>query len=398
MRGRACAVWVSAALGIAGCSSDVGDSTSTAEALTAGRVCTTIRTPPAELNLAPFYRKYCDARGIPVSAAAVVPDEAVRQAARMTAALLAPLPRVRAIFQQRGLRVVVIGEHQAFGDIPENGPETAADPQRFASKRADGAFSPGAAGPLDPVVSDGEENVLCYERDGYAHASNNLVHELAHNIKTHGLEVLDHDFFDRVEASFDAAIAAGKYRHLYAGTSPEEYWAEGVQDYFGVHGVYSNDINTREDLAAYDPTLFGIIDGVFHDASLPAACPPAKFTHGERYRIQNVSLGAGQALDATFLHPSGNYSGQRWAITAMAGGCFALTNEYQPGLALDVTQMRPSGNSSGQCWFFSPVTNGQWRLSNAYLGPGRSLAVESGSITTAQTQDTADQLWTVTPF
>jgi hypothetical protein len=211
--------------------------------IVAGSVCATVSAPPSSLGLDPFYTKYCDAAGIAVVAAGVVPDDALRQAARVTAALFAPIPGVQKVFIRDGIRVSIIGEHQAFGDIPENGPETRADPARFANKRADGAFSPHTSGPPDPVVSVGEENVLCYARDPYDRGENNLVHELAHNIKAQGLQTLDATFEGRVKAAFDAARAQGKYQGLYAGKSPEEYWAEGVQDYFNVHGTHDpNDI------------------------------------------------------------------------------------------------------------------------------------------------------------
>lgn len=72
-------------------------------------------------------------------------------------------------------------------------------------------------------VLDGEENVLCYARDGYDRGENNLVHELAHNIKLQGLQTLDATFGGRVKTAFDVAHAQGKYQGLYAGKNPEEY-------------------------------------------------------------------------------------------------------------------------------------------------------------------------------
>src|SRR2546421_9178264 len=52
----------------------------------------TVSAPPAAQRIDPFYSKYCAAAGIPVVAAATVPDAAVRQAQRIVVALLAPHP------------------------------------------------------------------------------------------------------------------------------------------------------------------------------------------------------------------------------------------------------------------------------------------------------------------
>jgi hypothetical protein len=311
------------------------------------------------------------------------------------------------VFIRDAIRVSIIGEHQAFGDIPENGPETRADPARFANHRA-GAFSPNTSGPPDSVISDGEENVLCYARDPYDRGESNLVHELAHNIKIQGLQTLDATFEGRVKAAFDIARAQGKYQGRYAGKNPEEYWAEGVQAYFNVHATHDpDDINTSAQLAAYDPALFAIIDGVFHGTPPLPACPaPSSATfEGAPFRLRNFAFGNGRSLDVTSLNPSGNYSGQAWTITATGGGCYRLTNEFQPGLALDVASdgshapvMVAIREYAGQCWVFSDATGGHFRVYNRYLGDGMSLAATSEGAVMSASANTPAQLWTVTRF
>ena len=57
--------------------------------------------------------------------------------------------------------------------------------------------------------------------------------------------------------------------------NPDEYWAEGVQSWFGLNdppGPIHNYINTRTDLENYDPTLAGLIHEVFGDATISASC------------------------------------------------------------------------------------------------------------------------------
>lgn len=58
---------------------------------------------------------------------------------------------------------------------------------------------------------------------------------------------------------------------MYASTNIEEYWAEGVQNWFNVNAEVDNDegdgkhnkINTREELKRYDPGLYNILARFF---------------------------------------------------------------------------------------------------------------------------------------
>lgn len=65
----------------------------------------------------------------------------------------------------------------------------------------------------------------------------------------------------RLQAAYDAALAAGKYEGTYAATTLQEYWAEGVQSWFDTNitvppgsppdGIH-NEIGTRDQLKTYD--------------------------------------------------------------------------------------------------------------------------------------------------
>lgn len=336
-----------------------------------GRAACRVKAPPRALGLAPFYAKYCSADGVPVVGAAAVSDAALRHAAAVIAAMLAPMPRVRDAIVAQHTRFGVIGVHQRTTDMPEY---EGLPPSANIRARGFGA-TPGS-----PLASTAEENILCYEQDRW-HGESILVHEFAHTIKNMGLDLVVPGFRDRVAAAFAAAIAAGKYRGLYASTNPDEYWAEGVQDYFGVHQQRDpHDINTRAQLATYDPALYAIIDGVFHDVRLPAVCPAPAFARAGWYRIESVALGRAAALDDDALDPAARVSGQYWRLEPLGGGAFRLTNWYLgPGQALDVAndgvyepRMAATGNYSGQVWTIVPITAGRYRLTSAFR-PGQSL-------------------------
>ncbi|MEL7209973.1 MAG: hypothetical protein AAGK32_17355, partial [Actinomycetota bacterium] len=133
------------------------------------------------------------------------------------------------------------------------------------------------ATPERPLVSAGEENVLCSAGDRYL-GEDILLHEFAHTLHEQGLAIVYSSFQADLVAAYDQAVAEDIWADTYAATNPAEYWAEGVQSYFdrneesnppnGIHGP----IATRQALADADPTLFGLIDRYFAGVELPASC------------------------------------------------------------------------------------------------------------------------------
>ncbi len=352
--------------------------------------------PPASLHASPFYGKYCSASGIPIVASSRVPDSALRQTARIVSAMVAPMPAVRDALVRGGVRVGIIAEDERTTDMPEYASMPPSTNDR--ARGLGGAFT-----------SVAEENVLCYEHDRWR-GENILVHELAHTIKTSGLERVDASFGARVKAAFDAAIAHGEYRGLYAGTNPEEYFAEGVQDYFGVHQMRGeHDVHTRDELRAYDPALFAILDSVFRRVVMPSACPTPELPRGW-LRLRNLAGGAldvqnGGAFDPV-IAAQGYFSGQMWSASPNGDGTFGLTTMFLgTSRALDTRNdgvfswqpvMAAAGPYTGQRWSLAPVTRGAYRLTNAFLGSSRSLeARSSGALAMARSSDARAQLWVV---
>ncbi len=351
----------------------------------------TIGAPPAALHLDPFYQKYCSANGIPIVGSSRVPDAALKQAQRLVVALLAPQPAVRDAMVAQHLYVMVLATSEQTTDLPEE----RGQPDSL-NQRARGVFNPSPV----PNAFAAEENILCYERDGW-HGENILVHEFGHALKISGFQAIDATFEARVKSAFDAAIAAGKYAGLYASSNPEEYWAEGLQDYFDVHQNRDpNDTNTRDQLAACDPPLYAILDEKFHAVRLPRACPRPAFFATAWYRLQNV--GAGLSLDDDQLRPTGNYSGQYWHLASNGDGTFRLTNMYLgSGQSLDVAndgvyepEMAATGNYSGQYWTITPITTGELRLTSLFQ-PSLSLAANGSMLANTPSADADAQSWTI---
>jgi alpha-glucosidase len=353
----------------------------------------TVTAPPSSLHLDPFYAKYCSANGIPIVASSHVPDAALHQAKRIVLAMLAPHADVRAKMIAEHQYLMILGSGEKTTDLPEERGQPAT-----LNARTRAIFNPGPP----PNAFTGEENVLCYERDGWR-GENLYVHEFGHALKEAGFEMVDPSFAGTVQSAFDAAIAAGKYKDLYASSDVQEYWAEGLQSYFNVHTTWDpNDINTRDRLAAYDPTLFAIIDAKFHAVHLPAMCPPAAFAAGSWYRVQNVAAGTGYSLDDEALHATDNVTGQHWHLTANSGGTFRFTNmDRGSAQSLDITndgtytpEMAASGNYTGQAWTITPITTGRWRLVSTFQ-PDKSLAVRGHSVVLEPTADVDAQAWTI---
>jgi hypothetical protein len=358
-----------------------------------GSTLCTISPVPTSLNLDAFYTKYCSATGLSIVSSSRAPDAALHQAQRLIDALLAPHPDVRASMIAQNFHFMVLATSELTTDLPEEHGVPDSENQR-----ARGIYNPAPV----PNAFAAEENILCYERDGW-HGENILVHEFGHALKLAGFQSLEPDFAGRVQAAYDAAIAAGKYAGLYAATNPEEYWAEGVQDYFNVHQMNDpGDIHTKADLAAYDPLLYAILDEKFRDVVLPSPCPHLAFSATSWYRLQNVALGDGIALDAGDLHPTDSVSGESWHILSNGDGTFRLSNQWQgDGESLDVAndgvyepQMAATRDDSGQHWTIAPITTGQLRLTSQFQ-PTLSLAASNGSLVNAAQVDVPEQAWTI---
>jgi hypothetical protein len=207
-----------------------------------------------------WYSKYLDADGIPILGSTEVSDAALRRARRDVVMLMrtAPQPVAAHLRSQRN-RVVILAIGETVRDIPEY---AIAFPDRRQDERYWGGFG---ATPTLPITSGTEENLM-----RGLHNENVFVHEFAHTVAEMALAALDPEFALELTSAYGQARRTGLWRNTYADDSAGEYWAEGAQSYFNVNregpvdgdGVHG-DINTREELALYDPTLFRLFSRIY---------------------------------------------------------------------------------------------------------------------------------------
>jgi hypothetical protein len=231
-----------------------------------------VTTPPDELKFDPFYSKYCSAQGISIVASEEVDDLALQQAYYIIINMLSPIPDVRDQLIADGKYIAIIGKDQEQTTLPEYSHMDSI----YWDARARGL----GAGHGILVTSCGEENLLCLGRgqDRYF-GENILIHEFAHTIHLSGQGSSFNSFNNKLSRLYYTARRNDLWENTYAMTNPEEYWAEGVQSYFSSNinsyftdGVH-NRIDTREELAAYDPVLYEFIASTFDYFAWEPTCP-----------------------------------------------------------------------------------------------------------------------------
>ncbi|MFO7179693.1 MAG: hypothetical protein DIU78_013425 [Pseudomonadota bacterium] len=217
------------------------------------------------LRLDPFYKKHVDAKGLPVLSSDAPQDEALILACKLLNNMLSKRDDVRQALIKNGARFAIIGKDEGTADIPEYGyrnrPQEDID---YINQRARGLGG--------IVASCGEENILCLQGDRYYNESI-CVHEFSHTISMYGVYSAERGFEAALEASFDAAIASGILDRTYRRENLQEYWAEGVQDWYDTNassnppnGIH-NHVNTRAELADFDPTLYALVESVFPEST-----------------------------------------------------------------------------------------------------------------------------------
>ncbi len=228
---------------------------------TAGQVHVNVGPPPSDLELSPFYEKHIDLDGFSIVASARVPDAALLAARNIIRRMIAHKPVLLQTLVRRRVRVAIMAESEKTTDIPEHSHLT---PKAYWDKRARGL----GATQRSLVCSCAEENLLDYPSDRY-HGENILIHEFAHTLHEMAIVTLDETFDARLGKAYADAVGRGLWKDTYAATNHKEYWAEGVQSWFDANreapaadGIH-NEINTNQELRAYDPGLAALISEWF---------------------------------------------------------------------------------------------------------------------------------------
>lgn len=232
---------------------------------------------PRSLGLSSYYEKLCLVQGVPVVASAAVADPALVAAARVVAGMLRHRPDLIEELVARRFRLGIIGVGQRAIELPEYRDL----PVSYPHTNWDAARAYGAT-PSRPLAAVPEENLLCSAEDTYPGQSV-LAHELGHSVLDMAVLPNNPAFEDRLRVAFRAAADNPSYRNTYAMTNVDEYWGEGVQDFFDAsreaHGPngggdgYDGPIFSRDTLRDQDPALHALIAEVFTEVPWRPVCP-----------------------------------------------------------------------------------------------------------------------------
>ncbi len=206
-----------------------------------------------------FYAKCLDYEGIPIKAPTNVVDEALWAARARLSMMLTNLPTVVSNLSRAGTELHIIGRDQVTSDLPEHRKLKGKPLAEYHGLTVD-QRTRGLGGRL---VSCGEENLLKLEKDRYR-GRDICVHEFAHNIRNYGLP-------PRIRARFDEqyhrSLTNRLWQKSYAGSNPDEFFAELTMWYFGTHGdlhmTGPKPENGRDGLKKYDPEAFALFDDLY---------------------------------------------------------------------------------------------------------------------------------------
>lgn len=121
------------------------------------------------------------------------------------------------------------------------------------------------------ITSCAEENVLGYPGTRY-YPEHILVHEFSHNLMG-ALRASDPALFQEIQDAYAAAKETGLFKGHYAENTAAEYWAEGTQWWFWSNYEWfdgTTRLRTPDDLKAYDPRLYAILEKVYAGHHIPA--------------------------------------------------------------------------------------------------------------------------------
>lgn len=235
--------------------------------------CEVVSVTPA-MGLDPFYTKVCDYNGLRFQSSAAVDDVALEQAWLVAANMFYSRPDVVQSMIDMGMFIAVMGEEEIRTDIPELAylaDDTSVDQTAFR------LYSKVLEEPRLALV--GEENLLCSATDTNA-GENLLVGRLANLTRFVLVRDLDPAMNDQLTVIRQSAVANGLWPSITTlADGNNDYWDTGVQTYFNsapgalLTGPTDSAINTRAELASYDPQLYALIDSVYQVDDWTPVCP-----------------------------------------------------------------------------------------------------------------------------
>jgi hypothetical protein len=230
--------------------------------------------PPKSLGLDPFYAKYLDAGGIPVTSSAKVPDAVLDKARSIVLQMLAHRPDLKAELARKGYRVVIMAQDESTLDLPEQAKWTkpARDDPRLTrceikhyderiGKLTDREYWDRRARGMGGLLTSGSvEDLLGLPTSRY-YGETIFVHEFGHDVLW-AIRDADPKLYAAVERAYAHAKAEDLWHDEYAMTTVDEYWANGTQFWFNsnkLEVMNGRRVLSDRDLKGYDPALYAVL-------------------------------------------------------------------------------------------------------------------------------------------
>jgi hypothetical protein len=230
---------------------------------------TTKAQPPIVILNPPekdFFSRQIDFHGIPIKAHQVVADEALFAGYDHLNRMLTNLPMAVSNLAAAGAELHIIGRDQVTTDLPEWRQDKGKKLAEYNGLTRD-ERTRGMGGLL---TSCGEENLLKLPQDRYR-GRDICFHEFAHSIRNFGIP---REVRTRFDEQYRRSLAVGLWQKSYAGSNPDEFFAELTMWYFGTHGDLGmtgpKPENGPEGLKKYDPEAFALFDD-FYSGRIPIA-------------------------------------------------------------------------------------------------------------------------------
>ena len=210
-----------------------------------------------------FFSKVLDFHGIPIKAHEVVSDEALYAAygrlSLLFSNLLEKQPMVISNLVAAGAELHIIGRDQVTTDLPEWRHDKGKPLVEYHGLTRD-ERTRGMGGLL---TSCGEENLLHLPKDRYR-GRDICLHEFSHNIRNHGIQ---REVRQRFDEQYRRSLDKGLWQRSYAGSNPDEFFAELTMWYFGTHGdlrmTGTKPADGPDGLKQYDPDAYSLLDDFY---------------------------------------------------------------------------------------------------------------------------------------
>jgi len=230
--------------------------------------------PPRSLGLDPFYAKYLDAGGIPVTSSAKVADPVLEKARSIVLQMLHHRPDLKAELVRDGYRVVVMAQSESTLDLPEQAAwkKPARDDPRLTrceikhyderiGRLTDRQYWDERARGMGGLLTSGSvEDLLGLPVSRY-YGETIFVHEFGHDVLW-AIRDADPKLYAAVQRAYAHAQAADLWHDEYAMTTVDEYWANGTQFWFNsnkLEVMNGRRVLSDADLKAYDPQLYAVL-------------------------------------------------------------------------------------------------------------------------------------------